>query len=70
MGQCDMILDYMKDNGGITQAEAIELFGCYRLASRICDIKGRGIEVCRTMVEGTNRFGAKVRYAKYWLKKI
>ncbi len=36
--QCDKILAYMREYGGITQREAYRL-GCARLAARIHDIK-------------------------------
>lgn len=68
MTQCGMILDYLLDGNTITQAEAITLFGCYRLGARIYDIKGQGFDIRREMEQGTNRFGEPVRYARYWLK--
>ena len=64
-----MILEYMHTHRGITQAEAIEVFGCYRLGARIYDLKQRGIKIDRIMEEGTNRFGAKVRFARYFVGK-
>jgi len=64
-----MILEYMHTHQGITQAEAIDVFGCYRLGARIYDLKQRGIKIDRIMEEGVNRFGAKVRYARYFVRK-
>ena len=68
MTQCGQILDYLMQGHTITQAEAITLFGCYRLGARIYDIKGQGFDIRREMEQGTNRFGEPVRYARYWLK--
>ena len=67
MSQNEMVLDYLKENGSITQAEAIECFGCYRLPSRIWDLKQTGHKFRRTMETGLNRFGEKVTYARYAL---
>lgn len=40
--QADAILDHMREGNRITQREAIELFGCMRLAARIHDLKADG----------------------------
>jgi len=40
--QTDRILEYLLAGNSITSLEAINLFGCIRLASRISDIKARG----------------------------
>lgn len=69
MSQEDMILEYMETHRGITQAEAVEALGCYRLAARIADIRDRGVSVERVMEEGKNRFGAPIRYARYFIKR-
>ena len=67
MSQVDMVMDYMQAHGSITQSEAIEAFGCYRLGARIADLKERGVAVGRIMEEGQNRFGDRTRYARYFL---
>ncbi len=68
MTQVEMILDWLTQGRTITQAEAYEHFGCFRLASRIHDIRCLGHEVEKVMVDGVNRCGENVKYAKYWLK--
>ena len=40
--QNDLILEWMLAGNTITQLEALEKFGCSRLASRVSDIKARG----------------------------
>lgn len=67
MTQNEMILDYLKDNRTITQAEAIERFGCYRLPARICDLRQMGHIIPKTMRTAYNRFGKQVRFAEYRL---
>lgn len=65
--QCNMIIQYIKDFGSITQKEAVEEFGCYRLAARIADLKKLGYMFKKEMKTSINRYGVKVSYAKYSL---
>lgn len=67
MTQCDMILQYMQDEGGITPWEAMKEFGCMRLGARIYDLKKRGHGIERTLVADVNRYGKRVQYARYTL---
>lgn len=39
------ILAYMQDGNKITSLMALQLFGCMRLASRICDLRERGYNI-------------------------
>lgn len=53
------ILDYLQDGLTITQADAINLFGCYRLSARIYDLRKAGFEIGSNMDEieaGAHRF--------------
>ena len=43
--QCAQILAYMQDGNKITSLMALQLFGCMRLASRICDLRERGYDI-------------------------
>lgn len=65
MTQCDMILRFMQENGGITQLEAAQEFGCFRLSGRIYDLKQRGVRIGRTMVSRKNRYGKSIAFARY-----
>lgn len=65
MTQCDLILRYMQDEGGITPWEAMREFGCMRLGARIWDLKRRGVEISRELVKDRNRYGKSVSYARY-----
>ena len=67
MTQAEMILDYLQTHQTITQAEAVRLFGCYRLSARIYEIREMGFDIRKTTQEAINRFGDKVRFAGYWL---
>lgn len=67
MSQSQMILEHLRTHGSITQQEAVELFGCYRLGARIYDLKAAGHKISSVIREGVNRFGARTRYAYYTL---
>lgn len=65
--QCMRVLDYMADFGGITQLEAIKDIGVMRLASRISDLRQRGIDITDDWLTITNRYGEKCRVKRYML---
>lgn len=66
--QCELILRYMDEHGSITSLEAMKLFGCMRLASRISDLRKRGYMIVRTMVTMFNEDGSyRGHYAEYHL---
>ena len=67
--QCEKIIEYIKENGSITQLEALREIGCMRLASRMSDIKKMGYPVKMKMEKGKNRHGEPVHYARYSLCK-
>jgi hypothetical protein len=43
--QTDRIIEWLSDGKEITAVEALNLFGCFRLAARIADIRSRGYDV-------------------------
>jgi hypothetical protein len=51
--QCNMIAEYLESGYSITSLEALKMFGCMRLASRICDLRDRGykINTCKIKTE-------------------
>ncbi len=62
---CDKILGYLRyANGGITSWEAIQRFGCTRLAARISDLKDKGYRI-DTQMEQSDDGGT--RFARYFL---
>lgn len=65
--QCEKILQYMTEYGGITPIDALREFGCMRLASRITDLKRSGVAIQKEMVSAKNRKGETVRFALYKL---
>lgn len=66
--QREMVFNYMKEHGSITQIDAIRDLGCTRLGARIWDLVHLdGIRIDREMVPGINRFGKLTSFARYWL---
>lgn len=64
MTQCEKIVKYMKEAGGITQRDAFFL-GCQRLASRIHDLKKAGYGISSEMIKVVNRDGSETYVACY-----
>ena len=66
MTQTREILEHMQGlgRGKITPLEALHNFGCFRLASRINDLRKEGHDIKTTMVEQNGK-----RFAEYSLTK-
>jgi hypothetical protein len=67
MTQCERILHHLQEYGSITSLEAIQWYGCYRLASRIADLRKDGVNITRRIVKGRNRYNEVVHFAEYRL---
>jgi len=57
MSQATDILDYIDQNGSITDNEARDLFCCHRLSARILDLRKLGINIVTERITGKNRYG-------------
>lgn len=69
MKQWEMVLDYMKTEGGITTWESFQEFGITRLSGRIWDLKKKGYDIEDETIYRTNRYGKKIKFKKYKLKE-
>lgn len=49
--QNQLIKAHLESGKAITSYEALELYGCFRLASRIYDIKSSGYAINKDMIE-------------------
>jgi len=65
MTQEKQILDHLKSGRAITPIEALDLYGCFRLASRISDLKKEHTKIEKTMVHNpvTNK-----KFASYSMR--
>jgi len=60
-----LIKGWLLNGYTITQLEALNQFGCFRLAARIADLRDKGLNVVTDMVTLEN--GKRV--ARYFVKK-
>ena len=67
MTQTQKILRYMKQYGSITPLEALQEFGCMRLAARISDLRSMGVKIKAQTAHSVNQYGEAVHFAKYRL---
>ena len=65
-GQEKDVIDFIRANGSITTLQAFGI-GVARLASRVFDLRTKGVPIKREMVSVENRKGEKCRVARYWL---
>lgn len=65
--QCERVLRHLQDYGKITSLEAITEYGILRLASRINEIRKRGVDIKSKTISGKNRYGETTHYASYEL---
>lgn len=63
--QCRRIAAWLNEGKSITQMEALKYFGCFRLASRINDLRNRGMNIVTCKI--TTPSGKRV--AEYVLAK-
>lgn len=67
--QTSDILNYMIEHEeGITQMQAVRMFGATRLSGIIFALKKRGWDIETIMESGKNRYGKTSRYGRYVLK--
>lgn len=63
MSQNQKILKHLKSGAHITPLEAMGLFGVYRLAARIYELRNQGHHIMTDVrADGTGR-----TYSRYWL---
>lgn len=67
--QIHRVLEYIKENGSITQYDALNELGCMRLASRISDLRRSGIAIDSSTEKVKNRFGETCYVKRYRLRE-
>ena len=69
--QTEMILNHLKAGGEITSLDALNHFGCMRLASRISEIKKDNprLDIRDEFVHRVNHEGLTKQFKKYWIHK-
>lgn len=62
------VLNYMLEFGSITTKQAFEDLGCTRLSEYIRRLRTR-MTIEDEIITGTNRYGEKVFWKKYYIKE-
>lgn len=62
--QTKLIEKHLKNGKSITTIEALNLFGCFRLAARIADLRKSGMQIVTSYTERDGK-----RWATYRLKE-
>ena len=68
--QCERIKKYINDFGSITQLDALRDLGVMRLASRISEMRSKGMGICSKMETGKNRYGEPIKYKRYYFEEV
>ena len=50
MSQSDAIMEYLITGAELTPLEALQKFGCLRLAARVHDLRKEGVDIAERMV--------------------
>ncbi len=57
--QRELIRKHLNKYGSITPMQALKLYGCFRLASRICELRLDGMWIKSKMVKSNGKWFAK-----------
>lgn len=68
--QCERIMKYIRDFGGITAYQAVVDLGVMQLAARITNLEEQGVLFEKERVVSINRYGEKVSFVNYKLKEV
>lgn len=68
MTKTQAVLNWLQTNASISSMEAIQSFGATRLSAIIFNLKRKGYNIETVMCEGTDRFGNRMRFARYYLR--
>lgn len=68
MTKTQAVLDWLKTHASISSMEAIQSFGATRLSAIISNLRKRGYNIETVRCEGTDRFGNKMTFTRYYLR--
>ena len=63
------VIKYLTDFGSITALEAMRDLGVMRLASRVCDLRRKGVKFKKQTERIVNRYGERVIVVRYYMDK-
>jgi hypothetical protein len=65
--QRERVLRYLQEVGPITSGKAMDELGCFRLASRISELRQAEHPIKDRWIKRTNRWGDPVQFKEYFL---
>lgn len=65
--QCEMVIEYIEDNGSITSMEAFQDLGITRLSARIHDLKEKGYDIIGHDVKHVGKNGRVCHFTRYFI---
>lgn len=68
MTKTQAVLEWLKTYTSISSMEAINNFGATRLSAIVFNLRKRGYNIETVMVDGRDRFGNQMRFARYYLR--
>ena len=68
MTKTQAVLQWLETHASISSMEAINNFGATRLGAIIFNLRKRGYNIETVMVDGRDRFGNTMRFARYYLR--
>ncbi len=68
MSQSERILYFLSEGNTITPLEALKMFNCFRLASRIAELRSEGYDIVTRIKEVYRDGEGVVRFAEYKLR--
>jgi hypothetical protein len=63
--QNERILKYIEEFGSITQIDALRDLACMRLASRVSDLRSKGVNIVSKTEAVKNRYGESCHIKRY-----
>lgn len=63
LSQNRLIKEYLQSGHSLTQMDALNLFGCFRLASRVYDLRNQGLDIKKETIE----LASGKRVTRYYL---
>lgn len=68
MNKTKAVLEWLQTHASISSMDAINNFGATRLSAIIFNLRKRGHNIETVMVDGRDRFGHKMTFARYYLR--
>ena len=65
MSQSQRIQDHLESGKTLTRLESWSELGVLEAPARICELRGRGVEIKTEMITVNNRYGENVRVARW-----